>query len=107
MADDQTFHDDIEAYCGRLSCVPGDALGLHVSTRRDPFDVRVERWGASRDMVWETHGSPGTYIPPPPDADAEGCRWPVSIEIPVGAAWASGFYLVTLTAHGAAPGRDV
>jgi hypothetical protein len=106
VADDQTFHDDIEGYCSRLSCVQGDTIGLHVSTRRSRYDVRVERLGATREIVWTASALPGELVPAPPDADAEGCRWPVSVEIPVGPDWRPGFHLVTLTAHGAPPGRD-
>ena len=51
-SDDQTFHDDIEGYCGELSYPVGAAVGLHVSTRSATFDVRVERWGARREHVW-------------------------------------------------------
>ena len=106
-ADDQTFHDDIEGYCSALSCLPGSALGVHVSSRRDRYDLRVERWGATRELLWEARDLPGTFIPPPPDADSAGCGWPMSIEIPVESHWRSGFHLVTLTAHDAPPGRDV
>ena len=107
MADDQTFHDDIEGYCGQLSCRAGQPIDLHVSTRSRAFDVTVERWGATRDEVWNTTAVPGTFTPPPPDADAEGCRWPTTVQIPVGDQWRSGFHLVTLTAHDAPPGRAV
>ncbi|MEM8905838.1 MAG: N,N-dimethylformamidase beta subunit family domain-containing protein, partial [Actinomycetota bacterium] len=68
---------------------------------------RVERWGATRELVWSADDLPGTFTPPPSDADANGCGWPVSIEIPIGHDWRSGFHLVTLTAVGAEPGRDV
>jgi hypothetical protein len=102
-----TFHDEIEAYCGRLSYREGEMVGLHVSTRSTRFDVVVERWGAEREVVWTASGLPGVFVAPPPDADAEGCRWPVSVEIPVASEWRSGFHLVTLTAHGAPEGRDI
>ncbi|MGI9600504.1 MAG: N,N-dimethylformamidase beta subunit family domain-containing protein [Acidimicrobiales bacterium] len=107
MADDQTFHDEIEAYCGHLSYRPGETAGLHVSTTCDRFDVVIERWGAQRDIVWQAADLAGQYTPPPHDADATGCRWPVSVEIPVSHSWASGFYLVTLTAQGGTAGRDI
>ncbi|MEO1059777.1 MAG: N,N-dimethylformamidase beta subunit family domain-containing protein [Actinomycetota bacterium] len=107
MADDQTFHDDIEGYCGRLSHRPGETAQLHVSTRADRYDVTVERWGAERELVWSAAGLTGVWTPPPDDADAAGCSWPVSVEIPIGEGWRSGFHLVTLTAVGAEPGRDV
>ena len=107
MADDQTFHDHIEGYCTPLSAAPGSTVALRVSTHADRFDLTVERWGVERVEVWSAADLPGAYVPPPPDADARGCRWPVSVEIPVAETWRSGFHLVTLRAHGAPPGRDV
>jgi hypothetical protein len=107
MADDQTFHDEIEGYCGSLSVGPGEPVTLRVSTACERYDVLVERWGASRERVWGADELAGAFTPPPVDADAHGCRWPVSVEIPVGTDWRPGFHLVTLTASGAAAGRDV
>lgn len=108
MADDPTFYDEIEAYCGRLSYRPGESVELHVSTRTDAFDVVIERWGATREEVWRSDAPiAGEYHAPPPDADANGCGWPVTLDVPVPAGWRSGFYLVTLTARGAPSGRDV
>lgn len=105
--DGVTFLDDIEAYGSALSIAPGGSLGLHVSTRRPTFDVVVERWGGRRETVFEASGVAGTHHPVPDGADAWGCGWPVTLEIPVGAYWQSGFYLVTLRAVGSAAGRDV
>ncbi len=107
MADDITFYDDIEGYCGRLSVVAGGEVVLHVSTKSPQFDVVVERWGATREMVWSETGFDGVFTPPPADADAHGCHWPESVTVPVGDDWESGFYLVTLRASEAAEGRDV
>ncbi|MEY2974652.1 MAG: hypothetical protein RIR49_1072 [Actinomycetota bacterium] len=106
--DDLTFYDDIEAYCGRLSCRAGESMPLHVSTRAERFRVRVERWGATREVVWESDGPiEGSFHPAPHHADSRGCGWPASLEIPTGTTWRSGFHLVTLTAEGAPEGRDV
>ncbi len=107
MLDDQTFHDDIEGYCGRLSYRPGDVVTVHVSTRRSRFDVQVERWGAVREPMWNAADVAGHYVEPPSDADSEGCRWPASVEFRVGDGWRPGFHLVTLTAHDAPVGREV
>jgi len=107
VADDQTFHDEIEGYCGRLSVRPGENVDLRVSTRAERYDVLVERWGATREIVWSAADLPGSFVAPPSDADSQGCRWPVSAEIPVASEWRSGYYLITLTAHGAPPGRNV
>ncbi|MFP5487095.1 MAG: N,N-dimethylformamidase beta subunit family domain-containing protein [Acidimicrobiia bacterium] len=108
MADDVTFYDDIEAYCGRLSYRPGETVALHVSTKTPTYDVVIERWGATREEVWRSPGPiDGGYHAPPDDADANGCGWPVGLDVEVGTGWRSGFYLVTLIAHGAPAGRDV
>jgi hypothetical protein len=106
VSDDITFHDEIEGYCGRLSYRAGSIATLHVSTIHR-YDVVVERWGATREVVWECRDVEGISTPAPTDADSVGCRWPVSIEIPTSADWRSGFHLVTLTAHGAPAERDV
>jgi len=97
-ADDQTFVDDIEGYPSALSVAPGGVVELHVSTRSESWSVTVERWGVERVVVHEQHGLPGRFIPPPSDADANGCGWPIAHEIPVEEHWTSGFYLVTMVA---------
>lgn len=108
VIDDLTFYDDIEAYCTPLSCAQGETVSVHVSTRRALVHAVVERWGAARVEMWRSNAPiAGTYTPPPADADSHGCNWPVSLEVPVGADWPSGFYLITLTADGADPGREV
>ena len=107
MADDPTFYDDIEGYPGALSYRWGDTAELHVSCSSPTYDVRIERWGADRTVVFEQVGLDGVYSPPPPDADAEGCRWPVSVAFEIPETWRSGFYLVTLTAVGGRPDRAI
>ena len=49
--------------------------------------------------------SPASEQPTPADADAAGCGWSPTIEVPTDASWRSGFYLVHLTAHGAPADR--
>jgi hypothetical protein len=107
LADDQTFHDEIEGYCSPLSYLPGERVALRVSTRADRYHVRVERWGETRDLAWSADDLVGSYVAPPVGADSAGCGWPESVQVPIGLEWRSGFYLVTLTAEGAPDGRDV
>ncbi len=107
MADDPTFYDEIECYPGQLSYQPGETVQLHVSTNASSFGTTVDRWGAGRETVWQADDSPGQFTPAPPDADANGCAWPVSLEFEIPDHWVSGFYLVTLTADRAEAGRDV
>ncbi|HCH80191.1 MAG TPA: hypothetical protein DFK16_05445, partial [Acidimicrobiaceae bacterium] len=106
-ADDQTFHDVIEAYCGALSYAPGETATVHVSTHAAAYDVVVERWGGERTIAWAANTVPGTFHEPPADADANGCGWPTSIEIPIDESWQSGFHLITLRAHDGPDGRRV
>ena len=40
--DDLTFYDDIEGYCGRLSCRAGEPMAVHVSTRAEHYRVTVD-----------------------------------------------------------------
>jgi hypothetical protein len=44
-----------------------------------------------------------TARPLPDDAHAAGCRWPVTVEVPVDPAWPSGVYLVRCRATPDAP----
>ena len=105
MSDQITFYDEIEAYCTQLSYEAGALAGVCVSTRCESYDVVVERWGGQRKVVWQRKAIPGSFAAPPEHADAWGCRWPLSFEIAT-QGWASGFYLVTVTALGAEPGRN-
>lgn len=98
VADDQTFHDLIEGYCRELSVRAGDTVEVCISTTADHFDLTVQRWGAERETVWSATGRTGSHHELPVDADAHGCGWPVTIEIPTDSSWRSGFYLITLTA---------
>jgi hypothetical protein len=107
MTDTPTFYDDIEGYPSELSYRLGDTVDLHVSCKTSAFSVVVERWGAERVKVLEFNDLPGSFTPPPEDADAKGCDWPSSLRFPVGEDWASGFYLVTFTATDAPADRAV
>ena len=107
MADDITHYDAVEGYAEHPSVVAGEVVHLCTSTKSARFDVVVERWGAERVRVWEQQGIAAREQHTPPDADAAGCGWDPSFEIPTAADWPSGFYLVTLTAHDAPAGHEV
>jgi hypothetical protein len=105
VTDDITRYDDVEAYCDRLSYAPGDTVELNTCCRTARYDVVVARWGG--EPVWRAERLAGVEHATPADADAHGCGWPVAVTIPVDASWRSGFYLVTLTAHGGRADRAV
>jgi hypothetical protein len=106
VTDNITHYDAVEAYCSQLSYAPGETAELHVRCTTDRYDVAVFRWGAERIAVWSVAGLVGTVPATPGDADSNGCGWPVSLEIPIADDWASGFYHVELTAHGAPAQRS-
>ena len=107
MADDITHYDAVEGYCRQLSYTAGETVELCVSTGAPRFDVTVSRQGAVRDTVWSARDLDGSRQPTPATADASGCDWDVTVEIPVGEAWQSGFYLVEMTAGEGPPERRV
>ena len=115
MADDVTHYDAVEAYCDRLSYLPGEGALLHVWCATDRFDVVVRRWGGATPgndpgidpVLWAQRDVPGAAHPTPENADSHGCDWPAALTIPIGSDWASGMYLVTLHAHGAAHDRAI
>ncbi len=87
----------IEAYCWPLSALPGETVAIHLSTDAPSVSVEVAREGAEREVLWRDD-LPGSLRATPDDVSANGCGWPASIEIPIGAAWRSGYYAVTLIA---------
>jgi len=107
MADDITHYDAIEGYVSPPSCRAGESVALCASTTSDRFDATVHRWGGERLLMWSASGVAGRQHATPTDADAAGCGWGPLLEIPTDETWPSGFYLVTMTAHGAAADRDV
>ena len=98
--DNVTHYDAIEGYGSTLSLLPGELLDLHIRCTTATYDIEVARAGGA--VVWAQRDLAGVAHPTPDDADAFGCRWPVSVQVPVGDDWPSGVYLVTMRAHGAA-----
>ena len=86
----------VEAYCDRVSCLPGEQVGLCVSTNAERYSVEVRRVGLDRRVVWRMTDLPGKLHPVPEDAATHGCGWPVSVKIPVGKDWTSGYYQIAL-----------
>lgn len=83
----------IEAYPDRISVVAGDELAFHTSTTAAEYSVEIARVGAKREVVFQKAGIPGGGTHPIPEhASANGCNWPVSIQMPVPTEWKSGYY---------------
>jgi len=88
----------VDGYCDRMSYLPGDEVGLCVSTNGARYRAEVSRVGLDRRVVWETDNQSGVLHPVPDDAALYGCKWPVSVKIPIGQDWRSGLYRIVLRA---------
>ncbi|WP_457028696.1 N,N-dimethylformamidase beta subunit family domain-containing protein [Kitasatospora sp. P5_F3] len=102
--------DAIEGFTDRVSVLPGEPLGLHVSTTAPGFTVSAYRmgWygGARARLVWKSGRLPGAARPGP--TVAAGTRtvradWPRSTTIDT-TGWPEGSYLLRLDALDA-PGQ--
>jgi len=102
----------VEGYAGRLSYAPGEVAALHLSVTRPGVlgdvvpgdgplrcDVTIIRDGAQPEVVWRGAGVTVAAHPVPTDAAAAGARWPVTLEVPIGDDWRSGFHVVELRSH--------
>jgi len=106
VGDESASQQKIEGYANRLSCLPGDEIGLCISTNANRYNVEVARVGAKREVVYKQADLPGVSHDVPIDASSQGCRWPVVFNIPVGKEWRSGYYQVILrTEDGAGRGE--
>ena len=88
----------VTGYCWPQSVLPGDQVGLHLSSSGGrPVRVEVARVGARRDgRATPPVPSPPRSTQTPPDASSNGCGWPVALTLDVDAAWRSGYYEVVL-----------
>src|SRR5439155_247981 len=75
---------------------PGEPVGLHVSTDLGRFEVSTSLQREAAETEWSGGGSAGMQETPG-DASAEGCGWPLSLEIPTSADAPSGYRSVTVT----------
>ncbi|MGH4031762.1 N,N-dimethylformamidase beta subunit family domain-containing protein [Actinomycetota bacterium Odt1-20B] len=97
----------IEGYADRVSVLPGESFGLHVSTVAPRFTVSAYRmgWygGARARLVWRSEAVRGTRQPGP-DFDERTrtvrTRWPSTLDVDT-TDWPEGSYLIRLDAIGA------
>lgn len=93
----------IEGYSRSASVRPGTTLDLRVDTASPTYVVQAYRmgfYGGLRGrLVWASAPQTGVRQPPPTVDAATGfveARWKVTTEVPVGADWPPGAYLLKL-----------
>lgn len=97
--------DAIEGFADRVSVLPGESFGLHVSTGAAAFRIRAYRmgWygGARARLVWQSGVLPGTrQAAPSVDAGTRTVRtgWARTTTVPT-RGWPEGCYLLRLDAE--------
>jgi hypothetical protein len=98
----------VSGYADRISVLPGQMLGLHLagidrSARLDVFRIGIHDANRVLDIPSVRVGIPMAAAPRPSDGLVEE-SWPVTAQIPVGADWRSGVYLIKVT--GASGGQS-
>jgi hypothetical protein len=83
-----------------MSVSAGDPVSVHASTDAGGFVVSVTRDGAESLELWSEPVVSCDLHEVPVDASANGCSWPVALEIPT-EGLGSGYYAVTLRAGSA------
>jgi hypothetical protein len=97
-ADNDAEIPQLWGYMDDLSYAPGSMARLHVSTTATTFDVLIYRDGAKQEVVFQKQQLTGAFQQTPTDCSVKGCGWPVALEISIDSEWASGAYVVELTA---------
>lgn len=99
--------DEIDGYFDDVSYLPGDSATLYVDSQGDPFSYTVYRMGyyqglGGREVASGNVGANAPQPAPTVGGDFSGgakllrTGWHSSAEIPIGADWVSGYYLVKL-----------
>lgn len=88
---------EVWGYAERFSYIAGETLKLHVSCSQPSYAITVARDGAAIETVFGREGIPGRRFEVPESSFAQGCGWPVALEIPISDQWRAGFYLITLS----------
>ncbi|WP_035846687.1 N,N-dimethylformamidase beta subunit family domain-containing protein [Kitasatospora azatica] len=103
----------IEGWADRVSVLPGESFGLHVSTTAPGFKVTAYRmgWygGARGRQVWQSDHLPGTKQPAATvdkTTRMVATNWPKTTTVPT-TGWPEGSYLLRLDADGGAGQRYV
>jgi hypothetical protein len=87
----------MECYVGVTSARPGDVIAIHASTPNRSCTVEVARVGLKRELLFQEPMVEVGNHPTPADADANGCHWPIAIEICIPEHTRPGYYEVKCT----------
>ena len=82
----------VEGYADRLSVVPGEEVGLHLSANTGKVSITITRIGAKNEQVFQRLEVPVESHPVPARASSDGCGWPAAMSVKIPGNWKSGYY---------------
>src|ERR1035437_5950778 len=83
---------DETGYVNKISVKQGDTLQFHVSTKIDPFQIRIFKYNDVDSLVTTISTIPGGERAYPDSSFYYGCNWPVSYSIVIPDNWLPGVY---------------
>jgi hypothetical protein len=90
---------EVWGYADRFTYLAGESVALHVSSSVPTVEIRVYRDGPTPVTVFERRDFPVAFHAVPREAHAQGCDWPVALEIPVEGEWRPGLYIIVFRAE--------
>ncbi len=95
---DGYYESGLWVYTDATSYAPGDTATFFVSSPVPELACRVSRLGAAEKSVHQQAGIRAELRDVPAHAYRDGCHWPETFALRVGADWPSGYYRVQLEA---------
>jgi hypothetical protein len=95
---DGYYENALWAYSDATSYAPGDTATFFVSSPVPEVSCRISRLGAAETKVHEQAGIRAVLRDTPERAYRDGCAWPETFAVTIGADWPSGYYRVQLRA---------
>ncbi len=85
---------EVWCYTPRYSYKAGETINFHMHSTRANAEIEIYRDGEHPKLVYERKNIAVSAVPTPSNAHIHGCGWPIALQVPVSAEWASGFYVV-------------
>lgn len=87
----------LACYTDRTSLRAGESFTLHAAASRGPCVLEIARVGQAREIVFTARNLNIADHPVPPNADRDGCDWPVAAFVQTRRDWRTGYYDLALT----------
>ena len=96
---------EVWGYVEKSSYVARESLNIRVSCSQPTYSVTITRDGLHPQLVYSQDSITGHRHEVPEESYANGCNWPVELEISIEDDWKTGFYIVVFSVDGGEKGR--